>query len=150
MEFFPEIELTAGQAEVIARGMYAVARAEGGVHVREAELIKSFYGDVTDGSARSLSTLEQLGDIEPEMVATALTTAPLAQLFLKSCVLLSWADGQAGPQERVLIEKFAKALKVSPEQLAELDQSVKEYLLGHLSHLANVDATVEVAKKLKV
>ena len=42
MDFFQETEITAGQAEIIARGMLALARAEGGVRQAELELVKSF------------------------------------------------------------------------------------------------------------
>src|SRR5690606_26804467 len=45
MDFFPELFIDEAQAEVIARGLFAVARAEGGVHEREAAMVKSFFGE---------------------------------------------------------------------------------------------------------
>ena len=58
MDFFQETEITAGQAEIIARGMLAIARAEGGMRQAELELVKSFYSDVSGGGARHLASLE--------------------------------------------------------------------------------------------
>jgi hypothetical protein len=39
---------------------------------------------------------------------------------------------------------------MAPAQLALLTTQVKEYLLSQLSHLQNVQAAAEVAKKLKL
>jgi tellurite resistance protein len=150
MEFFQETEITAGQAEIVARGMLAVARAEGGARKAELELIKSFYSDVAGGGARHLASLEQAPDLTPEVAATAVTSEPVARLFLKSCILAGYADGEYTAEERAIVEKYAKALHVDAETLAKLEQSVKEYLVSHLAGLSNVDATRAIARKLKL
>jgi uncharacterized membrane protein YebE (DUF533 family) len=150
MDFFQETEITAGQAEIIARGMLAIARAEGGVRKAELELVKGFYSEVTGGGARHLASLEQAPDLTPEVAATAMSSETLAKLFLKSCILAGYADGTYTPQERAVVDSYAKALKVGQDVLAELEQSVKEYLVSHLAGLANVEATVAIARKLKV
>src|SRR5258708_11537795 len=131
MEFFEETEITAGQGEMSERGMLAVARAEGGLRKAELELIKSFYSDVAGGGARHLASLEQAPDLTPDVAATALTSEPVARLFLKSCILAGYADGEYAPEERAVVEKYAQALRVDTETLAKLEQSVKEYLLSH-------------------
>lgn len=156
MEFFPEMHITQGQAETIARGMMAVARAEGGVHPHEWALIKSFYDEAAHvgqaGSANHLAALENAPDIDPAALATGLAPdgkgGALAELFLKTTILLAYADGSFAQGERILIERYAKALGTSAADLARLEQSVKEYLLGHVSRLANVDAARKVARKL--
>ena len=150
MEFFPEMELNAAQAEVIARGMLAVARADGSVHERELAMIQGFYGDSTSHKASGLAALENAPDIDPVQVAAAMSGDKLPKLFLKSCVLLGFADGDFSAKERTLVEKYAKALNVSTDALKTLEHSVKEFLLGHLAPLANTDAVTAVAKKLKL
>jgi uncharacterized membrane protein YebE (DUF533 family) len=150
MDFFQETDITAGQAEIIARGMLAVARAEGGVRKAELELVKGFYSEVSGGGARHLASLEQAPDLTPEVAAAALTSETLAKLFLKSCILAGYADGTYTKEERAAVEGFAKALKVDGNVLAELEQSVKEFLVSHLAGLSNVEATVAVARKLKI
>jgi len=107
MDFFQETEITANQAEVIARGMLAIARAEGGVRDAEMALIRSFYSDVTGGDARQLAALHTAPDLSPETAATALTSDVLARLFLKSCILAGYADGTYAPQERAEVERYA-------------------------------------------
>jgi tellurite resistance protein len=150
MDFFQETEITAGQAEIVARGMLAVARAEGGTRKAELELVRSFYSEVSGGGARHLASLEQAPDLTPEVAATALTSDTLAKLFLKSCILAGYADGTYTDEERAVVNGFAKALKVDAKVLGELEQSVKEYLVSHLAGLSNVEGAAAIARKLKV
>src|SRR5258706_11836694 len=128
MEFFQKFDVTAAQAEIIARGMLAVARADGTVRPAEIELVKSFYSDVSGGGARHFASLEQAPDLTTEVAATALTSEAPARLFLKSCILAGYADGTYSPEERALVERFAKGLKVGPDALVKLEQPGKEYL----------------------
>jgi tellurite resistance protein len=150
MEFFPETEITAGQAEVIARGMLAVARAEKGMSEAELGLVKSFFADLTGGDVHQLAALERATDVAPDVVATALGSDTLAHLFLKSCILVGYADGDYTPPERSIVEGYAKALGIEQGVLQTLEQSVKEYLVGQLAGLSNVQATAAVARKLKL
>ena len=43
MDFFPPTDINPAQAEAIARGLFAVARADGAVHPMELMLIQGFY-----------------------------------------------------------------------------------------------------------
>jgi len=150
MDFFPETFVAEQHAEVLARGLYAVARAEDGVHEREAAMITSFLGESTGGGGLTLSALEKMPDPSPDMVAATFASPELKSLFLKSCILLGYVDGNFGPKERELVDGYAKAMAVGKEQLGGLEQSVKEYLVAQLSHLKNVQAVVEIAKDLKL
>jgi uncharacterized membrane protein YebE (DUF533 family) len=146
--FFPEIEISDEQAEAIARGLFAVARAEGGVHEKEKALLMSFYGEAA-GGARSLSALESAADATPEDMAAALTSPALRSLFVKTCILMGWADNSFDGKERELVGRYAAALGVGDAELAELEGAVKSYLVSSLVMLANVEAVAEVAKKLR-
>ena len=147
--FFPEVEISAEQAEVMARGLFAVARAEGGIHEREKTLLMSFYADVAaDASSRSLSALEHAPDVSPSEIASALTSQSHALLFLKTCILMAWADNSYGGKERDVIEGFAKALGVGEAHMKGLEADVKSFLLGSLVRLANTEAVAVVAREL--
>ncbi len=149
--FFPEIELSAQQAEIMARGMFSVARAEAGIHEKEKALLMSFYADTAEGgSARSMSLLENSTDATPQEISAALTTKSLATLFLKTCLLMAYADNDFGPKERDLVGRYAAALGTTEAELKDLERDVKSYLVSSLVHLSNVEAVVEVAKKLGV
>lgn len=148
MEFFPEIAVSEGEAELIAHGLLAVARADGALHQRELALVASFYGDVTSGSGADLAALANQPDIEPEVLAAGLQREPVAMLFAKTCILLAYADGQCSDAERAKLRSYAHALEIGDSALDELEQSVKEYLLGHLAGLQNREAAVEVAQDL--
>jgi hypothetical protein len=154
MDFFPEIDVGALQAEAIARGLYTIAAVDG-VHERELALIAEFHnaaaaGDAGDASslAASVASFARITPLEPEALAPLLTGAPLRELFIKAAFLLAWADGSVSPAERAKIGAFGKALAVSPEAQATLEAQVKDYLLRPLAHLANVEAASAVAKKL--
>jgi tellurite resistance protein len=145
-DFFPEMHLERGAAEAIARGLYAIARVDG-LHDREAGLIASFWIEA-GGGAGALSDLERGSAIEPAELATALHSAAERRLFVKTAILLTWADGEVSDAERKSVHSFARALGVDDAALEQLDASVKDFLLGHLVHLQNTDATRAVAKKL--
>jgi tellurite resistance protein len=148
MMFFPEIQLEERAAEAIARGLYAVAKADG-VHERESALIASFWAEV-GGGATALAELERRPDIRGTELQAALHEPTERTLFLKTALLLAWADGKVTPEERQVIGEFASALGITPVTIEALDATVKEYLLSHLAHLNNTDATRTVAKKLKL
>ncbi len=150
MDFFPEIVVTEGEAALIAHGLLAVARADGKLHEREMALVASFYGDVVGGTGANLAALANEPDIEPEVLASGLTREAVSMLFVKTCILLAYADGEYHAKEKAKVDAFAHALDITDAAIAELEQSVKEYLLGHLAGLANREAALEVAKKLEL
>src|SRR4051812_42531574 len=147
MDFFPEVELSRDASEAIARGLYAVAKCDG-LHEREAGLIASFWIDA--GGSGSLSDLERGAAITPAELAAALHTEPERLMFVKTALLLAWADGSVSAAERKSVGEFARALSVDQASVEKLEASVKDFLLQQLAHLANTDATTAVAKKLKV
>ncbi len=150
MEFFPEIAVTEGEAELIAHGLLAVARADGKLHERELALVSRFYGEVIGGDGAAIARVARESDIEPDVLAAGLSREPVAMLFVKTSILLAYADGQYHPEEKKRIEAYAHALEITDAALAELEQSVKEFLVGHLAGLANRDAALAVAKELDV
>jgi uncharacterized membrane protein YebE (DUF533 family) len=148
MDFFTEIPIDASQAEAIARGLFAVARVDG-VHERELALIASLYGEA-GGTARALADLERSEPIKPADLAAALPEADQRRLFIKTAILLAWVDGVVTDKERALIDQYAAALAIGKEEAGKLEEGVKDFLLGQLSHLKNTDATRKVAGELKL
>ncbi len=147
MEFFPEVHLSHGAAEAIARGLFVIAAVDG-VHEREAGLIASFWIDA--GGGGPLSDLERAEAIKPADVALALHTDAERQLFIKTAILLTWADGAVSPAEKKAVGDLAKALGIDQTMLETLDAGVKDFLLGQLVHVQNSDAVSALAKKMKV
>jgi tellurite resistance protein len=147
MEFFPELDVSALQAEAIARGLYAVALVDG-VHERELALISDVYWAASEGGRASATSIERAGPLEAKDVAQLLLGAEHRELFVKTAFLLAWCDGQVTAAERAKIAEYAKALGVSAETQATLEAQVKDYLLRPLAGLSNVEAVSEVAKKL--
>ncbi len=148
MEFFPEVHISHEAADAMARALYAIARVDG-VHEREEGLIASFWIEVGGGGG-SLSDLNRQGNSSPQELAHVIHGENERMLFMKTAVLLTFADGKVTPEEEKALHEYAAALGISHEALGELQVQVKEYLLNHLAHLNNTDATTAVAKKLEV
>jgi tellurite resistance protein len=149
MDFFPQIELSRSEAEAIAQGLYAVARCDG-LHPREGALIADFYQDAVAGedTTAALTSLERLPEVTGAQLAAQLGRKEVRQLFVKSAWLLAYADGSVSAAERAKIGTFAQALELGPDESKRLEEGVKDFLLGQLTHLQNVDAARAVARKL--
>jgi tellurite resistance protein len=139
-DLVPEIDLTEKQARVIARGMLAVARAHGGVDERELELIHA----LSDGD------LDSAPELTVEEAAAELPEGEARRLFVKSCLLVALVDLSYSDEEKAVVGRYSSALGVSAEEVADLAQSVKEFLLSPLARLSNAEAVAEVSKRLDV
>ena len=148
MDLHSEIEISRPVAEAMARALYTIAKVDG-LHEREAGLIASFWVDAGHGAA-ALSDLERAPAFKPQDLAGALQSQEQRLLFMKTAILLTWADGKVSDAEAKAIRDFAAALGIDKAALDQLDAQVKDFLLGHLVHLSNTDATKKVAKKLGV
>jgi tellurite resistance protein len=146
-ERFPEIQVSDNQADAFARGLYAVARADGEVHPQERALITEFYAGARPSSF-DLNALERQDKISAAALAQILATGELVRLFLRTAILCAWADGGYSKAEGAVIAEYATAGGVEAAELAELEAEVKEYMLAQLAHLKNVDAAIEVKKEL--
>lgn len=147
MSFAEEVSIDEVQARAIARGLYAVAAVDG-VHEREAALIASFWADAGGGAA-ALAELQRAGTISSAELAGQLVTPAVRELFLRTALLLAYADGKVSDKERTILDDFAKALGAG-DRVAVLENEAKEYLLSHLTHVQNSAAVAEVAKKLSL
>lgn len=145
----PEIEISEAQAEAIARGLIAVAKADGAMHDREAALIAEFFASTTDRIA-DLAGLGRGDAVSGEYLAGSLPGAELRKAFLKTAMLLAYVDGVYSVAESKLIGDYAAALGFGDGDLRDLEQHVKEFMLGQLTGIRNTAAVAEVAKELKV
>lgn len=145
MSFFPEIALSPQHAEAIARGLYTIAHADG-LHEREAAIVASFWSDV-GGSARGLADLARRGPLSPAELADSLDTPVVRHLFLKTALLMAFADGEVTGEESKLVRAYAEHLNME-DVLPTLELQVKEFMLAQLAHIHNSESLAEVAKKL--
>jgi len=144
-DFFSQQDLTFDHVKALTAGMYAVARADG-VHDREMGMIREFYD-----SARRAGD-PHLEDIagRPFDIAEArpLFEGDMAKMFIKSMILLAFADGQYAKVEDELIRSYAGALGLANDDVDRLHAATKEFLLGSLAHVQNVEALAAVARRL--
>lgn len=146
LNFFAEQELSFEQVKALTAGMYAVARADG-VHDREMTLIRGFYQSCARSGDPSFESV--LGHDFDVAAARRLFDRPeLAKMFVKSLILLAFADGQYAKTEDELIRSWAGQLGLSAQEVDQLLAATKDFLLQSLSHVQNVDALKDVAARL--
>lgn len=122
-----EVDLDAAAAHTIAAAMREVAECDG-EHPRELELIDQFEAQVPGvRGAVDLSTL---------------TTAEHREVFIKSLVLVAFADGQVTDEERAVIEKYAAALQIDPSVTTRAWTDVASSLLSVFAGIQNYRAQV--------
>ena len=62
---------------------------------------------------------------------------------------MALVDQNLSDAEKGLIEGYSAALSVPAEELEEIHQSVKEFLIAPLTRLANVEVAAEVSRKME-
>lgn len=146
LDFLNPQELTFEEVKTLTHAMFAVAKADG-VHDLEMRLIREFYESCSRAGDPPLS--EVAGGPFDIQEAKALFESPeKAQLFIKTLILLAFADGHYAKVEDQLIRGYADALGLAPAVVDGLHESTKEYLLQSLSHVQNLEALKEVRKRL--
>lgn len=147
MNFFPEVKVEPHHAEAIARGLFAIAHADG-VHEREAALIASFWADA-GGKFSALADLERSAPISAEDLGGVLNTKELRHLFMKTALLMAFADGKVSGEEKRLVREYADKLELSAE-LRQMAIEVRDFLLSQLAHIHNTQGLIELAKELSI
>jgi len=113
-----EVDLDASAVHTFAAAMREVAACDGD-HPRELELIDAFEAQVPGPSGQvDLATL---------------TTAAHKAAFLKSLVLVAFADGQVTDAERAIITRYADALGIDADTRTKAWTEVASALLSVFS-----------------
>jgi len=146
-DFFSDLEIDFDQVKVLCHAMMTVARVDG-VHDQEMRLIREFYASCARAGDPEVEAVTQ-GDL-PEGAAEAAfgRTDEHKQVFVKSLILLAYADGTYGEAEDGRIRELAGQVGLEGDAVDRLKVATREYLLASLSHVQNLDALREVQKEL--
>ncbi len=127
-------ELDAAAAHTVAAGMRAVARVDG-AHPREEALIDAFEAELPAGD----STVD----------FSTLSSPEAKEAFLKSCVLVAFADGALSDGELELLRSYASSLGLSDNDLTRATRDVASALLSQFAGVQVYrDQVVEIGKQL--
>jgi len=145
---FESIDLGLNHVQIMVRGMFAVAQCDG-VHATELVLLREFYSGCQQ-AAGGLADFDDLVRVpfDAETACDVLESAEHRQVFLRSCLLLAFADGGYSSGERAKITEFAGALEVDSAILAELEDQVRDHLLRQVASIQNIDALRAVANEM--
>ncbi|MBK8014266.1 MAG: TerB family tellurite resistance protein [Deltaproteobacteria bacterium] len=145
-DFFVDQDLSFEQVKALSHAMMAVARVDG-VHESEMALVRGFYEGC---SGRGDPSLEEVcaGPFDIAAKKSLFASPELAQMFIKSLILLAFADGQCSKPEDEAIRAYALVLGLSSEAVDQLFEATKEFLMSGLAHVENLEALKEVRRKL--
>lgn len=149
MEMFgPALDLELNHVQVMVRGMWLVANADG-VHEAERTMLRDFY----EGCAADAGALTDFDDLVSQDFDLAeakeiLDTAELQLAFLQSCMFLAYADGTYSDQERKVIEDTAKGLGIPVDVVKEARERVGDHLMRNVARTSNLDELQKVAKEV--
>ena len=148
MDILGQVDVSKEDAAAIARGLFALSRVDGHEE-REGILIKSLWMDAVGWDTDvDLAQIEKMSEISSAELAKLIKDPALRRVFIKTALLLAWADGAVSDKERAWLKDAAKALGIAEKDLEHDDQLVRTFLLSQLSHVQNMDAAKDVAKKL--
>jgi hypothetical protein len=143
-----EVQLSSQQAALIARALYALSHIDGHEE-REGMLIQSFWLDAVGPSAmHELQAFARETHFDPELLVKGLPGAEQREVFVRTALMLCYADGKMSDNEKKWLWDVGARLGFSAETLEGHDAAIRSYLLGQLAHVQNVDALREVAKEL--
>jgi len=146
-DFFAEIDIDFEQVKVLCHAMMAVARVDG-VHDNEMRLVRDFYDSCSRAGDPSIEEITK-GELDVQAAAAAFgRDDEHRNAFVKSLILLAYADGAYGDEENRLIRELAKGVGLDDAAVDRLKEATREYLVASLSHVRNVDALREVQREL--
>lgn len=123
------IELTAEQNEWICRGLLDLAAVDG-VDESEIDLVREFYtGAVTDLEAMAAEGF----DLAEAAKAFTAGGEALIEMFIVSCYMLIYADGEHSDAERGRISEFATAVGIGSADLETLHLKSRLFLLEQMA-----------------
>ena len=141
-------QISSSQAALIARGLFALARVDGHEE-REGMLIQSFWMDAVGPSrVHDLQAFSRETSFDTALLSSGLPSAEQRELFVRTGLMLCYADGKMSPAEKTWLWDVGATLGFAAPAMDALDDAIRSYLLGQLSHLKNVDALRTVAREL--
>jgi hypothetical protein len=147
LEFFKEFDLTFEHVKALTHAMFAVARVDG-VHDREMTMIRQFYDSCARLGDPALE--EVVGSSNESDLGALFDTGHASRMFVKSLILLAFADGRYASSEDALIRDYAGKVSLTSLDVDQLHEATKDYLLSSLAHIHNVEALADVARRLEM
>jgi len=145
--FFEPTDLDFEDVRVLTHAMMALARVDG-VHDNEMALVRNFYESCARSGDPSLEEIAG-GEFDPEQAKLRFSDDDKKRaIFVKSLILMAYADGRYADKERAMVETMAETVGVSSEELERLREATVDFMMGGLSHIKNVEALREVRRNL--
>ncbi|MEM7677020.1 MAG: TerB family tellurite resistance protein, partial [Myxococcota bacterium] len=124
-DFYAKQDLTFDQVKVLTHAMLAVARVDG-VHDNDMRMVREFYETCSRAGDPRLEDVAG-GPFDPQTAKEHFSDPDLAKLYVKSLILLAYADGEYARLEDDLIREYAEAVGVNGGEVTKLHEATKEY-----------------------
>jgi|SRR5579883_3197789 len=144
-KIIPQVEPTKEEMTSLIQGLWAVAWADKQIRPEERKLIEEFEREMNLVVPTAVG--ENGPQVTPAQLKQTLTNPQLQELFIRTALLICYADGEYSAEEHQIISEFAAALNMPKTRLTQLEDQTKELLLAQLAHLKNVQGVADVARK---
>jgi tellurite resistance protein len=119
------MKLSEVTADAMARGLVTVATVDG-MNVSEKSLIEQFWREHVGGT--NVPALQNRDEISASELRDSLGFAAERELFMKTALVLCFADGTFSLDEKRKLNEYASALGIGQRTLNELSDSAKQWL----------------------
>jgi tellurite resistance protein len=119
------IRISEVTADAMARGLVTLATVDG-MNVGEKSLIEQFWREHVGGV--SVPALQNRDEISAAELRDALGFAPERELFMKTALVLCWADGEFSIDEKRKLNEFAGALSIGQRTMNDLNDAAKQWI----------------------
>jgi uncharacterized tellurite resistance protein B-like protein len=103
------------EAQAVARALAAVAAADGAIKAREESFLDGFA--MQHGVGGHMWIAVPLDELE---LARAVSGLEKRREVVRLCIRMALADLELAPQELILIQRVARALAITEDELTEL------------------------------
>ncbi len=145
--FFTTHSLSTEAIISATKTMLKVASTDG-IHPAEVALIESFYSSgITGADWPTFATITQSAS-EFKIDPAVFSNDGEREMIVALSVMTGFADGSFSDKEQQVVRDIASTLNVSTARYQEINESIKDHMLAHLSHLPDAGSIAVVAKEL--
>lgn len=148
MNTMQDQNLSPAQVTLLTKAMLSVALVDG-IHPAEAALIGQFYESSRSPDMPTTSSVMASPAAQPFDIATlADSPSAFADTLVLMCLMTAYADGQFSLTEKNHIHAIASKLGVDAQRFDTLLATVRDELVGALSHLPDAGSVAVVVREL--
>ncbi|MDB4972383.1 MAG: hypothetical protein JWN48_724 [Myxococcaceae bacterium] len=136
------------EVRAVLHGMIKVAAADGD-DKREVALIGEFLAACRPDVQDQISLVDlRHAPFDAARARAALSTKPLQQTFVASCLLVAYCDGRVSAPEQAAVATLTDELAIDAETLAATQQRVESLLVSRVAQISDLEALRTISGRM--